>query len=104
MAAIPASALLGQFAEQITPGDKAVFGLNAQPFVEDYGAIPGEIQDAGRGNVAVSLARKAALQTECRRLGLDATGTAATLRTAIQRANTHVMTSLVYDYHTLVSV
>ena len=59
MAAIPASALLGQFAEEITPAGQAVFGLNAQPFVEDYGAIPGEIQDAGRGNVAVSLARKA---------------------------------------------
>ena len=45
----------------------------------------------------MSLARKAALQTECRRLGLDATGTAATLRTAIQRANTHVMTHIAAD-------
>ena len=65
--------------EHITPATKAVFGLNAQPFAPDYGAVPGEVQDPGRGNVNVTLARKAALQTECRRLGLDAAGTTATL-------------------------
>ena len=94
MAAIPANALLGQFAEQITPATKAVFGLNAQPFAPDYGAVPGEVQDPGRGNVNVTLARKAALQTECRRRGLDVACTTATLRAAIQRANTHVMTQI----------
>ena len=58
----------------------------------------GEIYDAGRGNVTVVLARKAALLTECRRLGLNTTGTATTLRTAIQRANTHVMVQIAADW------
>ena len=70
MAAIPASGMLGQFAEQITPAAKVVFGLTAQPFTTDYGAVPGEVQDTGRGNVSVAFARKEALQRECRRLGL----------------------------------
>ena len=76
MAAIPASALLEQFAGEITPAGQAVLGLNAQPFGDDHGTILGEIYDAGRGNVTVVLARKAALLTECRRLGLNTTGTA----------------------------
>ena len=98
MAAIPVNALLGQFAEEITPAGKAVLGLNAQPFADDYSAILGEIHDAKRGNVTVALARKAALLTECRRLGLNTTGTATTLRTAIQRANTNVMVQIAADW------
>ena len=97
MAAIPASALLEQFAEEITPAGQAVLGLNAQPFGDDHGTILGEIYDAGRGNVTVVLARKAALLTECRRLGLSTADTATTLRTTIQRANTHVVVQIAAD-------
>ena len=38
MADIPASALLGQFAEEITPAGQTVFGLKAQPFADNNGA------------------------------------------------------------------
>ena len=41
MADIPASALLGQFAEQITPAGQTVFGLKAQPFADNNGAALG---------------------------------------------------------------
>ena len=35
MTAIPSSALLGQFASDITPAGQAVFGLKAQPFTDN---------------------------------------------------------------------
>ena len=41
MADIPASALLGQFAEEITPAGQTVFGLKAQPFADNNGAALG---------------------------------------------------------------
>ena len=53
MADIPASALLGQFAEEITPAGQAVLGLKAQPFTDNHGAALGDIHDAGRGNVSI---------------------------------------------------
>ena len=65
MADIPASALLGQFAEEITPAGQAVLGLKAQPFTDNHGAGLGDIHDAERGNVSITLARKAALVAEC---------------------------------------
>ena len=37
MTAIPSSALLGQFACDITPAGQAVFGLKAQPFADNHG-------------------------------------------------------------------
>ena len=43
MADIPASALLGQFAEEITPAGQTVFGLKAQPFADNNGAALGDI-------------------------------------------------------------
>ena len=46
MAAIPAIALLGQFAGEITPAGQAVCGLKAQPFADDHGAALGEVHDA----------------------------------------------------------
>ena len=46
MAAIPASALIEQFAGEITPAGQAVFGLNAQPFENDHGAHLGEVHDS----------------------------------------------------------
>ena len=46
MADIPASALLGQFAEEITPAGQAVLGLKAQPFTDNHGAGLGDIYDA----------------------------------------------------------
>ena len=72
MADIPASALLGQFAEEITPAGQTVFGLKAQPFADNNGAALGDIHDTDRGNVSITLARKAALVTECQRIGLTA--------------------------------
>ena len=39
MTAIPSSALLGQFAGDITPAGQAVFGLKAQPFTDNHGAV-----------------------------------------------------------------
>ena len=102
MADIPASALLGQFAEEITPAGQTVFGLKAQPFADNNGAALGDIHDTDRGNVSITLARKAALVTECQRIGLTATGTAATLRAALQRANTRVMTQIPADWARLV--
>ena len=102
MADIPASALLGQFAEEITPAGQTVFGLKAQPFADNNGAALGDIPDTDRGNVSITLARKAALVTECQRIGLTATGTAATLRAALQRANTRVMTQIPADWARLV--
>ena len=80
MTAIPSSALLGQFACDITPAGQAVFGLKAQPFTDNHGAVLGEVFDAERGNVSLALARKASLVAECHRLGLNAAGTTATLR------------------------
>ena len=80
MADIPASALLGQFAVDITPAGQTVFGLKAQPFADNHNAAVGEIHDAERGNVSITLARRAALVNECQRIGLGTTGTAATLR------------------------
>ena len=56
MADIPASALLGQFAEEITPAGQTVFGLKAQPFADNNGAALGDIPDTDRGNVAITLA------------------------------------------------
>ena len=94
MAAIPASALIEQFAGEITPAGQAVFGLNAQPFENDHGAHLGEVHDSDRGNVQITLARKAALVSECRRLGLNIAGTTAVLRAVIQRANTQVLTRI----------
>ena len=86
MTAIPSSALLGQFACDITPAGQAVFGLKAQPFTDNHGAVLGEVFDAERGNVSLALARKASLVAECHRLGLNAAGTAATLRAVLQRS------------------
>ena len=43
MTAVPASALLGQFAEEITPAGQTVFGLKAQPFADNNGAALGDI-------------------------------------------------------------
>ena len=102
MADIPASALLGQFAEEVTPAGQTVFGLKAQPFADNNGAALGDIHDTDRGNVSITLARKAALVTECQRIGLTATGTAATLRAALQRANTRVMTQIPADWARLI--
>ena len=98
MADIPASALLGQFAEEVTPAGHAVFGLKAQPFADNHSATLGDVHDAERGNVSITLARKASLVAECQRLGLSTTGTAATLRSALQRANTRVMTQIAADW------
>ena len=53
MTAIPSSALLGQFAGDITPAGQAVFGLKAQPFT-DHGAVLGDVYDAERGNVSLN--------------------------------------------------
>ena len=39
MTAFPSSALLGQFAGDITPAGQAVFGLKAQPFTDNHGAV-----------------------------------------------------------------
>ena len=75
MTAIPSSALLGQFACDITPAGQAVFGLKAQPFADNHGAVLGDVFDAERGNVSLALARKASLVAECHRLGLNAAGT-----------------------------
>ena len=83
MAAIPSSALLGQFAGDITPAGQVVFGLKAQPFTDNNGAVLGEVRDAKRGNVSLALARKASLVAECQRLGLNTTGTTATLRAVL---------------------
>ena len=102
MTDIPASALLGQFAEEITPAGQTVLGLKAQPFTDNHGAALGDIHDAGRGNVSITLARKAALVAECQRIGLSTTDTAATLRAALQRANTRVMTQIPADWARLV--
>ena len=55
MADIPASALLGQFAEEITPAGQTVFGLKAQPFADNNGAALGDIPDTDRGNVSITL-------------------------------------------------
>ena len=98
MAAIPTSALIEQFAGEITPAGQAVFGLNAQPFENDHGAHLGEVHDSDRGNVQITLARKAALVSECRRLGLNTAGTTAVLRSVIQRANTQVLTQIAADW------
>ena len=43
MTAIPSSALLGQFAGDITPAGQAVFGLKAQPFTDNHGAVLGDV-------------------------------------------------------------
>eukprot|EP01048_Picozoa_sp_COSAG05_P014220 COSAG05_NODE_1589_length_4476_cov_118.433630_6_plen_99_part_00 len=77
MADIPASALLGQFAVDITPAGQTVFGLKAQPFADNHNAAVGDIHDAERGNVSIALARRAALVNECQRIGLSTTGTEA---------------------------
>ena len=98
MTAIPSSALLGQFACDITPAGQAVFGLKAQPFTDNHGAVLGEVFDAERGNVSLALARKASLVAECHRLGLNAAGTAATLRAVLQRSNTRVLTQIAADW------
>ena len=70
MTAIPSSTLLGQFAGDITPAGQAVFGLKAQPFTDNHGAVLGDVYDAERGNVSLALARKASLVAKCQRLGL----------------------------------
>ena len=98
MTAIPSSALLGQFAGDITPAGQAVFGLKAQPFTDNHGAVLGDVYDAERGNVSLALARKASLVAECQRLGLNAAGTTATLRAVLQRSNTRVLTQIAADW------